>query len=960
MMSTANDDTFEGAVSFGPYRLYPQLRRLERDKRDVELGERAFDILCMLVARAGQVVSKRELVTGAWGSVVVGDGSLRLQINVLRKALGDDSSEPRYIRNVTGRGYCFIAPVAGAAGYPEAAATRISAPVLGKLPAQLARVVGRKQAVRDIIVLLVEWRFVSVVGPGGMGKTTVSLAAAHALGKRFHPVCFVDLGALRDARLVPSAVAFALGLMVPSKDPGPGLLAHLKERKALLILDSCDPVIEAVASLGERIFDECPHVAILCSCREPLRAGGEHVYPLPPLQAPPDSPTITAAQALTFSAVELFVARARAASSQFELVDSNAAAVAAISRALDGIPLALELAAGRVAALGLETIGGLLNSRFALSWRGRRTAPPRHRTLRAALAWSVELLEESERTTLMSLSVFAGAFTLEAAQAVAGSPDMDPVRIAETLARLVEKSLVSSMQAPRITSFWLLDTTRAYADELLTGSGHHAEVARRHAEFQCEFLERTYSGSTDFIEAEAWHSHAAYLSNLRAALEWTAAQPDLELLSRLAAAAGPFLLDLSLLDECTRWAARGLEALEESMAGNHREMELQASLGLSMMFARGITQEVRVALQRALELAQRLGDSYNQMRMLGALNLLHHRAGELHAALELARRAEEMAAGLKDPACSAMANWLLGISSHLVGNEVTGLELAEQALRRPPLSRLEPRVRFGFDCHRILCLCAWARCLFVLGYPDQARRAVARVVEEAGQLGHAVALGLALVWSTPILIWLGDWEGAQQAVDRLQSHALQNGFEAAHHVVGRGLQGHLLIERGECEAGLDLLQGFYPSLQATGYGVLLAAYSAPLAWGLAQRGRLEEALLTLDTQITRIEADGGSFDLAELFRVKAAILLTRAQGREVDAERLLSRSLEQARLQSALAWELRSATTFAWLRIRQGRVREAAIGLSAVYSRFKEGFQTADLAAARKLLDWLGSSNPAA
>ena len=226
-MVTASDDTVEGAFSFGPYRLYPQLRRLERDNRDVGLGGHAFDILRMLVARAGQVVSKRELVTGVWGSVVVGDGSLRLQINKLRKALGDDSSEPRYIRNATGRGYCFIAPVTGPAGRPEAAATRISAPQLGKLPAQLACVVGRKQAMQDIIVLLGEWRFVTVVGPGGMGKTTVSLAAAHALGRQFHPVCFVDLGPLRDARLVPSAIASALGLMVPSKDPCPGLLAHL-------------------------------------------------------------------------------------------------------------------------------------------------------------------------------------------------------------------------------------------------------------------------------------------------------------------------------------------------------------------------------------------------------------------------------------------------------------------------------------------------------------------------------------------------------------------------------------------------------------------------------------------------------------------------------------------------------------------------------------------------------------
>ena len=959
-MVTASDDTAEGAISFGPFRLYPQLRRLERDNQAVELGGHAFDILRMLVARAGQVVSKRDLVAGAWGSVVVGDGSLRLQINVLRKALADDSSDPRYIRNVTGRGYCFISPVAGAAaGNREPTATRTSAPEFGKLPAQQVRVVGRKQAVQDIIVLLVEWRFVTVVGPGGIGKTTVSLAAAHALGKQFDPVCFVDLGALRDARLVPSAVASALGLMVSSEDPGPGLLAHLKERKALLILDSCDPVIEAVAALGERIFEECPQVAILTSCREPLRAGCEHVYPLPSLEAPTDSATITAAQALTFSAVELFVARARAASPQFELLDTNATTIAAISRKLDGIPLALELAAGRVAALGLETTAGLLNSRFALAWQGRRTALPRHRTLGAALAWSVDLLGQSERTTLMSLSVFAGAFTLEAAQAVADSPDVDAVRIAEALARLVEKSLVSSMQGPRVTRFWLLDSTRAYAGELLVRSGHQAEIARRHALFLCEFLERTYSGSTDFIDAEAWHSHAAYLSNLRAALEWTASQSDRELMSRLAAAAGPFLLDLSLLDECSRWAARGLEALEESAVGSQREMELQGSLGLSTMFARGITAEVRVALERALELAEGLGDSYNEMRMLGALNSFHHRTGELHEALGLARRAQDVAARAQDPACSAMANWLLGISCHLVGDHVRGLELAEQALTRPPLSRLVNRVRFGFDDHRIRCLCAWTRCLFVLGHPDQARRAAALVVEEAGQLGHAVALGSALVWSTPTLIWLGDWVSAQQAIDRLQTHARRNGLEA-YQVLGRGLQGHLLIERGEFEAGLDLLQGLYQILQATGYGVLLAAYAVPLAWGLAQRGRLDEALLTLDRQIARIAAEGGAFDLAELFRAKAAILLTRARGREADAELLLSRSLEQARQQSALAWELRAATTLAWLQIRQGQVKEAATGLSAVYSRFEEGFQTADLAAARKLLDWLGSSGPPA
>jgi predicted ATPase/DNA-binding winged helix-turn-helix (wHTH) protein len=948
---TEIDNHAQGTVSFGPFRLNPQLRLLERDNRAVELGGHAFDILCMLVSRAGQVVDKRDLVAAAWGPVVVGDGSLRLQINVLRKVLNDNASDPTYIRNVVGRGYCFVAPV-----QQGDSPSRTSAPPrLGKLPAQPGCLVGREQAVQEITVLLREWRFVTVVGPGGIGKTTVSVSAGHTLVGQFDSVCFVDLGVLRDARLVPSSVASALGLMVSSEDPGPGLLAHLQDRRALLILDSCDPVIETVAALAERIFNECPRVSILTSCREPLRADCEHVYPLSSLEVPPDAVGLTAEQALTFSAVELFVSRAQASSHRFELRDSNVATVVEMCRKLDGIPLAIELAARRVAALGLETTAGLLNSRFALAWRGRRTAVPRHRTLGAALAWSVELLDESERATLMCLSVFAGALSLEAAQAVAGSTEADPVSVAEALTQLVEKSLVSSMPGPRTTIFWLLDATRAYSGDLLTRSGRACEVSRRHALFLCHFLERTYAGSTHFVDGELWRSHAAYLSNLRAALEWTATQSDSELMTRLAAAAGPFLLDLSLLDECSRWAERGLKALGATMLGSPREMELQSSLGLSLLFTQGSMERVHVALQRALELAESLGDSYNQMRMLGALNFFYQRAGELHRAQALARQACEVAERLDDPACSAMAGWLLGSSSHLVGDELTGVRLGEQALRKPPLSRLVNRARFGFDDHRIRCLCGWARSLFILGYPDQSLRAVARVVEEASQLGHTIALGLSLVWTTPGLIWAGDWRRAQEAIDRIEAYARQNGL-TAYGSLGRGLRGHLLIERGEIQAGVDLLLEFQQMLHATRYGSLLATFSAPLAWGLAQQGHLEQALTTIDTQIVRVESQGGSFDLPELIRVKAAILLTAGGERDAEAEVLLLQSLGHARRQSALAWELRAATTLARLQMRTGRAAEAATALGAVYSRFAEGFQTPDLSAARKLLDGLGTA----
>ena len=957
-------------MSFGPFRLNPQLRRLERDNQPVELGGHAFDILYRLVSRAGQVVEKRDLVSAAWGPVVVGDGSLRLQINALRKVLDDDASDPTYIRNVVGRGYCFVAPVRQGDSPSDMSASMRSPPRLGKLPPQPGCPVGRTQAVQEIIALLRERRFVTVVGPGGIGKTTVSVSAGHALAEQFDAVCFVDLGVLRDTRLVPSSVASALGLMVSSEDPAPGLLAHLHDLEALLILDSCDPVIEAVAALAERIFGECPRVSILTSCREPLRADCEHIYPLSSLEVPAEAVGLTAERALTFSAVELFVSRAQASSHRFELRDSNVAIVVEMCRKLDGIPLAIELAARRVPALGLETTAGLLNSRFALAWRGRRTALPRHRTLGATLAWSVELLDESERTTLMCLSVFAGGFTLEAAQAVAASAETDPVRTAAALTQLVEKSLVSSGQGPRTTIFWLLDATRAYAGELLTRSGHTAEVSRRHALFLCHFLEHTYAGSTHFVDGELWRAHAAYLSNLRAALEWTAAQSDSGLMSRLAAAAGPFLLDLSLLDECSRWAERGLKALEAPMApetptaleaptaletprlGSAREMELQSSLGLSLLFTRGSTERVRVALQRALELAESLEDSYTQMRMLGALNFFYQRAGELQRSLALARQAVELAERLEDPACSAMAGWLLGGSSHLVGDDLTAVRLGELAQRKPPLSRLVNRVRFGFDDHRIRCLCGWARSLFILGYPEQSVRATARVAEEASQLGHSLALGLSLVWTTPGLIWAGAWLRAQEAVDRIEADARHNGLMASGSIA-RGLRGHLLIERGEIQAGVELLLEFQQFLDTTRYGSLLVWFSAPLAWGLAQQGRLEQALTTLDVQIARVESQGGSFDLPELIRVKGAILLTAGGERDAEAEALLLRSLEQARRRSALAWELRAATTLARLQMRTGRAGEAATALGAVYSRFTEGFQTPDLSAARKLLEEL-------
>jgi predicted ATPase len=411
--------------------------------------------LVRLVERAGLVVSKTDLIAAVWPDVTVDEGALRVHISAVRKALGDGAIGTRHVMTVPGRGYCFVTPI-----------SRLSEPALvgsaGSIPPRLTRMVGRDETTREVSAQLSAHRFVSIVGPGGIGKTTVAVAAGHMLLAESEPVCFLDLGPLNDAVLVPGAVASALGLLVQSSDPTAAIIRFLRNKRMFLILDSCEHVIEAAAVLAERIFQEAPQVCILATSRETLRVEGEHVHRLKPLDSPPDAPGLTAAQVLKFPAAQLFVERAAASDQAFQLEDRDAAAVGEICRRLDGIPLAIELAAGRVHAHGVQEIAALLDHRFRLLWEGRRTAMPRHQTLSAALDWSYDLLRDSEATILCRLSVFARAFTIEAAVAVAGDTNIDRKQIDAVLESLVAKSLVTADISHPTTRYRLLDTTRMY------------------------------------------------------------------------------------------------------------------------------------------------------------------------------------------------------------------------------------------------------------------------------------------------------------------------------------------------------------------------------------------------------------------------------------------------------------------------------------------------------------------
>jgi len=469
-------------ISFGPFRFFATQRLLEKDGAPLNLGSRALDLLSVLIEHATEIVSKRELMARVWPDLIVEEGSLRFHIASLRKVLGDGQSGVRYVTNVAGRGYCFVAPIGRSAAAPTLAESCV-ADRTAKLPARLLRMVGRDETVQAVSEQLLGQRFVTIVGPGGIGKTTVSVSVAHAKFSEFGgAIHFVDLGALDDPSLVPRAIASTLDLPVNSDSPIQDLLSFVRDRRMLLVLDNCEHLIETAAPVAERIFSEAPRVHILATSRESLRVEGEQVYRLPPLRCPPETAVgLTAGEAMSFPAVRLFVERVIASGVPFVLRDADAPIVADLCRRVDGIALALELAASRVAALGVRGTAALVDSQIRFLWQGRRTAPPRHQTLGATLDWSHNLLSDFERVVLRRLAVFVGTFSLEAARSVAAETPIEGGQVVEVLASLVAKSLVVTEIGPTSARYRLFDTTRSYALGKLIRSGEAAAVELRHA-----------------------------------------------------------------------------------------------------------------------------------------------------------------------------------------------------------------------------------------------------------------------------------------------------------------------------------------------------------------------------------------------------------------------------------------------------------------------------------------------
>ena len=482
-------------IRFEPFELNVFERSLKKAGEAVPLGGRAFDLLLALIERSGETVGKNELIAQVWPDVTVEEGSLRVHMSALRKALGDGKmGGRRYIENVLGRGYRFVAPVMRQA---QANETRDTFAGRSDLPAALGRMIGRAEEVLEIHALLRTERLITILGTGGIGKTTVALAVGHAAFADFsEAVYFVDLSTVRDREQLFGAVASALGLAeqhAKPEDPRYEDALHdvLGRRKGLIILDSCEHLIDETSALANCILRRFPEIRILATSRQALQIIGERVFRLPPLACPPEQPMLTAAQLLSYPAVQLFVERASARGTDFKLGDDDASPVTEICRKLDGVPLAIELAAMRAATFGLKDTAARLGSRLDLLKFGRRTANPRHRTLRATLDWSHDHLSEVQRLVLRRVAIFIGSFTLDTAVAIVEEEGMSQNDVAEAIESLVDKSMVEAGVDTHETSYTLLDTTRTYALEKLLHRGEHDAITTRHANFLSKLLEES-------------------------------------------------------------------------------------------------------------------------------------------------------------------------------------------------------------------------------------------------------------------------------------------------------------------------------------------------------------------------------------------------------------------------------------------------------------------------------------
>lgn len=920
---------------FGAFRLQTRERALYEGARPVPLGERAMDLLLELIDSASQVVPKFELIRRVWPGSDVDESTLRFHISSIRKALGEGKLGERYIMNVSGRGYIFVAKVERVV---DLQANDKAAPLL---PSRPARLLGREQVLAELAGQLNDRRLVSIVGPGGMGKSSLAFVFAERhLGRYPDGVFVLDVSVIGEPALVPVTLAHQIGLQYSPGGAVEAVCSWSAARQALFILDSCETQLEACAALVQHLLLRAPGVHVLATTREALRATGEWTLGLKPLAVPPRPwAEVPAASALQFPAISLLVERAQSVQPGFTLADEDVQAACELASRLDGMPLALEIAAVRLDVLQIQDLLDQLETRFMLRVDSSRTSISRHRTIGALLDWSFERLTGVEQTVLRRLSVCKGAFSLDAAQAIASDHLIDDLTVVEAVMALETKSLVAIEPEALNARYRLLDSTREYAAEKL-GTGEEYRAARLR---QCSFLRHTMvNAESDWarMTTEQWIAcYAPYHKDMRDALGWAFSPGgDVTQGVRLIGASIAFGQQISLQEEYRGYAELALQHVAE-VVPRDPQLELKLWTGLSVMqlLAKGPCESNAHAWRRTLAIADELdSDRYRIEALNGLFVHAFFGDGDYPSAARYARLITDIAGRAPELSLSPLLERLELQARHGMGEQALAYRGVMAVLQNPrPRQRLRPPYPIDLT---VMMKMLQARILWLRGHPDDAAE-VAEEVETLAARDVRYALSNAYAWTIcPVHLWRGDDARSRQAIDSMYRRAceIDMPFSAAWASAYDGI----LAERQGTQRTIHLSRSQVEQACATGV--------------------VAELLGTMDARwvtpaLTRRSLAGTlGWCAPEILRARGEALL--GSGEPADtAQCLFEAALDLAVEQGALSWQLRAATSLAQLALRRKQTSRAHAVLEPVLERFRQGFDTADFRRARSLLQMQAS-----
>ncbi|WP_156992374.1 ATP-binding protein [Paraburkholderia oxyphila] len=942
-------------VQVGKLRVNLERREVTENGLPLRIGSRAFDVLEFLIDASGSLVLKDEIISHVWPDTVVEENNLQVQIAVLRKALGEDRG---MIRTIPGRGYQLVGLEPVSVG-PSGSATRDQ---LHNIPAQ-GELIGRETDVADIGALLGESPVLTLVGAGGIGKTSLAIRAAREYGHRFADgVRYVELAPVGEPGEVVSAAAEACGVrFADGAASAVSLAQRLARQKCLVILDNAEHVVAAVAELADALAAYYPAVTVLATSREPLRIASESIYRVEPLAVASDDAPLEYLN--TCPSVQLFMRRAQSLGRGVGTDERNVRLVGVICQRLDGIPLAIELAAARSAALGVAGVYAHLDDRLQLLAGGKRNALPRHQTLRATFDWSYALLDTSSRKLFRRLGVFAARFTFEAACAVAMDDVMTMAAVISGIGELTAKSLLNVEFEDDVARYRLSESTRAYALEKLQDEGEVQRTAERHARFiQQSFEECPLDGCKAGAPSRQIDLRHA-LDDARDSFDWAFSPVGNSRLGVALAGAlvGP-LLECSLVDECCARAGRAVDAIDAlppDSVDPACEMHLCATLASTLANTKGPVSSSAQLWQRVLALASRTGDlDYQAKAIWGLWNTMISLA-DMNTAMGYAMRYRQFATEHGTQWQRILGDQLVAVTLHCFGmHEQARVNLEQGIQHLEALQHEVPRGGLSVDplifSHGTLARIAW-----IQGDPDRAMKMVEQTVNlvRTETLEPSLSHVLAAV-AVPLALMTGDLHSVDRYLDVLRSQVALHRMDMwCKYCDCLSAQRDELA--GDGSRSLPSFEAALDALLARGFRRVLTLFVGECAASLARCGRAADAKRRLADALAWCDGHGEQLFVPEIWRVMGIVEFEEATRCATTEEAVSHEARARGHFETAIRiagehrasmWALRATLALARLLVRQGLRAQARSHLQPFAAIFDPRSRARDI---RNLYDLL-------